>query len=391
MPLLIVTLTSLLATVSTASIAAPTNAPAQSANAASVEPAHPQNATDESDPPLMPAQKAAGAAYRNYMGSLMHSLRTSADARDRALATTMSFTVDFFDTHEPTPADRVMRGAMLRGAAEAAPDDALVQWFWASASLEDSGCNASSPCPHRVEAAARLQPDNGSAWLPVFNAAWRVNDIPAAESALAQMAHATRFDEQMGTALKAWMDVYRRYPMPKSVIVKDSSDAMADDQSRNFTSSMAWAAATAIPAYDPLVKACSREKHPEASALRFHDCAQVGRLMLMQSTTLIGRQIGRALLRVSGQATAADIANARVVDWQYEQLKMLAAAQAGHESADLKTAAADWLNTGDEIKTLQRRMQRAGIPLTPPADWQPTRNGKPISPLGESTAPAKQP
>ena len=348
-----------------------------------------RQASDDSEQPPTPEQKAASATYQNYMRSLVHSLRTSADARDRALATQMSFMIDFFDTHEPTGADRAAHGAMLRGAAEAAPDDALVQWLWASASPEDSGCNPSSPCPRRVEAVARLQPDNGSAWLPVFNTAWKANDTAAAESALAQMALAKLFDEQFGMALKAWMDVYRRYPMPKSVIARNSPEATFDDQTRNFAWSMAFAAAVATPAYQSLLKACSREKHPDDSPLRFRDCAQVGRLMLTQSTSLLSSRIGRAVLRVSGHATAVDIANARAADWQYEHWQTLVLGRTDYDVSDLKATAVDWLDTGDETQVMRRRLQRAGIPLTPPADWQPRgRNGKPISPLGESP-PAK--
>lgn len=320
----------------------------------------------------------------------MRSLRTSADARDRALATQMTFMTDFFDAHEPAPVDRTARSAMLRDAAEAVPDDALVQWFWANASSEDSGCDPSSPCPHRTEALAHLQPENGSAWLPVFNAAWKANDIPAAESALAQMAVATHFEDQMGPALKAWMDVYRRYPMPNAAVARNSAGAALDVQTINFTSSMAFAAAAAIPAYQSLMQACSHEKHPDASALRFHDCAQVGRTMLTHSTTLLSSMIGRSVLRVSGQATSQDLANARVATWRYEQWTKLL--QGRDEDSDLKTVMADWLETNDETKVMQRRLLRAGMSLTPPPDWQRHgRDGKPISPLGEPPAPAKQP
>jgi hypothetical protein len=301
----------------------------------------------------------------------------------------MWFLQDALDVHEPTPAESAARGASLRKAAEAAPNDALVQWFWANAEATDSGCSANDPCPHRADALARLQPDNGSAWMPVLDAAWTANDVPAAESALAQMAHATRFDEPFGVTLKAWMEVYRRYPMPDAVVVAGSPEATQDVGSRNFASAMAFASAVAMPAYDSLMRACSRDMHPEASPERFRDCASIGRLMLTHATTLLGSRIGRGVLRVSGQATAADRADARVADWQFEQhLALVRDESDGVE----KAAMTDWLQTGDELQVIRRRLQRAGIPAMPPANWQPrSREGRPIDPLGESPSPATQP
>lgn len=389
MPFLIVALTSLLATTSSAPPRAPNKAPAQSDSVTCDKP-QPPTARADNEPPPMPAQKAAQAAYAEYHRSVLRSLRSSAAPRDRALAIQMGDMVDMWDGHEPTPADRVQRGAMLRAAAAAAPDDTLVQWLWVQASPEDSGCDVGRPCPHRLEALARVQPDNGSAWVPVFSAAWQAKDIPAAETALANMARATYFDEKFGETVRAWVEMFHRYPVPTSAFDHDSPEARLDPQTLAFENAFSYAAATSFPAYQGPINACRREEHPDASPQRFRDCAQVGRSMLAHSRSLISSQIGRALLRVSGQATAADIANARVVDWQYEQWQKLLPGQPGHENDSLKETGADWLETGDEIQVMQRQLQRAGIPLTPPANWQPHgRDGNPTSPLGEPPASAK--
>jgi hypothetical protein len=236
----------------------------------------------------------------------------------------------------------------------------------------------------------RLQPDNGSAWVPVFSAAWKAKDIPAAESALANMARVSYFDEQYGTAVKAWMEVFDRYPVPRSAIVPGSPEEKLDDQTLDFVSALAFSFGMVMPDYQGLVDACRRDKHPNASPQRFRDCARVGRTMLAHSSSWISRQISRALLRVSGQATEEDIANARVEDWLYDQYQKQVFDLSGNDLGYLKEYAADWMDTGDEIKVLQREMQRKGILLTPPADWQPHgRDGKPISPLGEDPVPAK--
>jgi hypothetical protein len=385
MPFLIVALTSLLVAAIHAAPPAPAKTPAQSDSVAGAGVQHPQDKDDASESQQTPEEKAAQVAGQSYMLSLALSLSNSASPRDRAMATEVWGIVDVWDHRATASADRLRRGAILRAAAEAAPDDALVQWMWVHASPEDSGCNATRPCPHRLEAVALLQPDNGSAWVPLFNAAWMAKDVPAAESTLADMARSTNFDEQSGTALKAWMDIYQRYPVRRSVFVPRSDEDKFEEQTVEFTSSLAFAGAMAIQNLGELVNACRYEKNPDASPQRFRDCAQVGRLMMAHSSSLISRQIGRALLRVSGQATAEDIAKARVVEWQYEQWGNVIPADDDVEY--LKAEASDWLDTSDEIKVLQREMQRKGIPLNPPAEWQPHgRDGKPISPLGEDPA-----
>jgi len=392
MPLLAVVLTSLLATANGAPPSAPTKAPAQSDSVACKGEQQPQAKADDAEPPQTPEQKAAAAAYQDYMRALVQSLSKSPSPRDRALALQMGFFADVWDSHQSTPAEKAQRGTVLRAAAEAAPDDVLVQWLWVRANPEESGCNAAKPCVHRLEAVARMQPDNGSAWVPLFNAKWKAKDIPAAETVLATMARASYFDEQQGTAVKAWMEMFHRYPIPESAFVPGSPEANLDQQTIEFSNSISLAAAIAMPFLGDTVDACRRERHPDASPQRFRDCAQVGRSMLAHATSLIDRQIGRALLRVSGQATAVDIANARVQDWQYEQWENLLPGLSENDLGYLKENAADWMDTGDEIKVLQHQMQRKGIPLTPPADWQPRgRDGKPISPLGEDPAPAHQP
>jgi len=188
------------------------------------------------------------------------------------------------------------------------------------------------------------------------------------------------------------MEMFHRYPVPMSAFVAGTPEAKLDERTIDFSMSFTYVVGMMTPPYQGLIDACRRDKHRDASPQRFRDCAQVGRSMMAHSSSLISRQIGRVLLRTSGQATTEDIANARVVEWQYEQWGSLLAANSEDEAAYAKETAADWIDTGDEIKVVQLELRRRGIPLTPPNDWQPHgRDGKPISPLGEDPAPAKQP
>ena len=372
MALLLFALASLLATAG--------GSPAPPGNSGPYRAVHRQDVQGDSAL-LQPTQQQAAenmayeAASHDYLASLETSLRKSPYPRDRALATLMMEQVPEY--HALTADETALRGALLRGAAEVAPEDVLVQWLWTNATVADSGCDASNPCPQRIEAAARVQPDNGAAWDPVVFTAFAAGNIPAAESALQKMAQATHFDDQHGVTLKAWMEIFQRYPMPDAMAIDLKRSAFAttpmanfDAQTRNFTIAETYAVPAAAQPYGWPVGQCDRSKHPQASQQRMRDCAQVGRVMLTRSTSLLYGRIGRALLRVSGQATATDDANARVEAWQLEQASTAPAPTREDKTVELMNAiAADWLETGDEVQVNQRRVQRAGIPLTPPADW----------------------
>jgi hypothetical protein len=207
----------------------------------------------------------------------------------------------------------------------------------------------------------RLQPDNGSAWVPVFNAAWKANDSAAAESALARMALARHFDEQYATVFKAWLDVDKRYPRWTGPPVRYFGLAL---------DASSYANGLGLPDYGPLLDACRSERPGKESPSRFRECAQVGRLMLTQSTSLFTKLVGRALLRESAQTTEADLVGLRDAMWQYE--KWTSALPDRRGSSDRANAEGkDWLETGDETQVMQRGLRRLGIPLTPSVDWQP--------------------
>jgi len=345
-------------------------------------------AEDDAEPPPTPEQRAEKAAYLSYTRSLLKSLRASSRPRDRAIATQMGWMPAMMEGRMPSPAEQAADGAILRAAAEAAPDDALLQRLWSQASPEASGCDARRPCPERSRALVRLQPDNAVAWMPTVEAAWKARDVAATDAALAQMARATMFDDYTGEAIKAWVDVYRRYPAPAPPA--GSAEAAAGRGVAGFSQAMAYAAATETPAFGSVAQACHHDWHPDAPPSRFHDCAQVGRVLLTRSHTLLARQMGRALLRISGQATPGDVAAARTVAWQYEQWGRLI--ERLDDPARMKGFMADWLATGDELAVLERQFARDGIPLIPPAGWQPRgRDGKPIGPLGEAPATTKKP
>jgi hypothetical protein len=325
--------------------------------------------------------EVAAEAHRTYQHGLKQSLHNSMSPRDWALASVI-FEINDLNTD----AAKHEHGTLLRKAAEAALNDRLVQAYWANASPDFSGCDAQHPCADRVSAWATLEPDNGAAWVSVVNAALQSNDGPGTEAALAHMSVASRYDEVYIEAVMAWLDIERRYPEPMA----EPRDKTRPEATDAVATAFAYASAFSIPAYALFVRTCDRAKNPQASAAHFENCGRIGRLMLARSNTVIAQHIGLAVLRVSRTASADDQAAARVFDWQRDQ-SMEHARAFESDPAALRLYIADLEQTRSEVEAQQRQLRRAGIPLTPPVNWQPTRNGKPISPLGVSPAPAKQP
>jgi len=254
------------------------------------------------------SQAQLDAASRRHLQELALALANSGSPRDRALHSQMVWL-------NAAGTDLIYagnRGASLRKAAEAAPNDRLVQWLWANAVADRSGCDVRHPCPDRVAALAILEPDNGAAWLPLVQQSWRAKDVAGTDAALARMAAATRYDDVFVEAATAWDQIYRRYPIPASVLLRASDAESApsglpalDPDSAGIISAIAYAAAMALPAVEGL-KACDRDKNAGASVARFDNCGKIGHLMLSTGTTVMARRLGLAFLRVSHAGNAAD-------------------------------------------------------------------------------------
>jgi hypothetical protein len=279
----------------------------------------------------------------------------------------------------PSPADAA-RGALLRKAAEAAPTDRLVQWIWAIAPVELSGCTAASPCRNRGSALAKLEPDNGAAWVPAVADAARFHDASRTDDALVHMAAATRYDEAFRDAKSAWLDAFRRFPMPPELL--RLPDGKTGDATLAAESGAMSQLNYAIPPFDDLVQACQRGRQGEVPAARFASCASAGRLMLDQSTTIPGRMVGATLLEMSGALTAEDRERVRAAQWQLEQHMRLA--PHGEGDMTLMREQMDRLVASDnEVAAMQEDLRRAHVALTPPSGWQPRQERGPQGPAGE--------
>jgi len=332
---------------------------------------------NQQQPPMSPEQQANLAAVARYQHGLEESLRASASPRDWALSTTVMHADE--QSEGPSP-DDAARGALLRKAAEAAPNDRLVQWLWAIAPAELSGCTSARPCVKRGDALAKLEPDNAAAWVPAVADAARFHDAQRTDEALARMAAATRYDEAYRDAKGAWLDVFRRFPMPPELL--RSPDGKAGDAALAAESGAMSQLTYALPPFDELIQACDRHRYPDVAAARFANCANAGRLMLDQSTTITGRMVGGSLLEMSGALTAEDRARIRAAQWQLEQHVRLA--PNGEGDLPRMREQMDRLVASDsEVAAMQEDLRRAHVSLTPPAGWQPRQENGPQDPRGE--------
>jgi hypothetical protein len=344
--------------------------------------------------PSTPAQLAEQHAYEAWHGAFVQALADSPNPHDRLIALEADGLARLVGMEASSPAHATY-GTRLRAIAQAAPDDYLVQLVWAGADPGNSGCDAGHPCPERARAAARVDPDNAAAWLPVLAESRASHDAKAVEATLARMAASSRFEEPMGDELKDWLDAYDRHPPPATLEFHDLKGHPIDDVAKLqvFVEGMAIAAVHVLQPYQHVVQLCDRKTELQAPPQRFVACAAIGRLMLA-SNTQVSRMVGRAVLRKSGLATADDAARGRIVAWQFDHMM---AGLPGVSDDDpmgfgqVRVEMDDWQSEGNEIAVLERQLRRAKIPLEPPADWQPTRGGKPQGPLGEDlAAPAGQ-
>ena len=297
-------------------------------------------------------------AWAAYNASLQSAMRASDDPREWALA---AFPVS---DDVATPEVTADAEAELARAAEHAPNDALVQWIVANSDAPTDARRARVAAGlARLEA---IEPDNAAVWMQALHHATALHDDGAASRALARMATSPRFDEHFADALHAWLAACDRHPPAQPLpAVPDGKTAM----SAAFAMAMARTTAIAMPSYGTITTACN----PAKSVLddrRRAQCEAIGRLMARQSSTLVARGIGFAVLRNLDALTDADRAENRNLDWYRAHILE----GTGYYDGNVAAAAAyekDWRRLDDEIMVMRNAIQRVGLPTEAPAGWTP--------------------
>jgi hypothetical protein len=310
------------------------------------------------DAPSAPPS-AADLASKAYSENLGKQLRASTSPRERALGARM-----YFD--DPTSA-----GKVLREAAKAAPNDVLVQLQWSTIGSAWSGCDAASPCPEQAMAWARVEPDNGLAWLPAFEALYRSGDERAIDAAIAHMAGAGSFDDHFVDAWLAFRGAIAARAMTASVAKRllASEDAGDADprQAASDVMAMAYAAALPLP-LTGLSRSCKRESHPQLAPARFEDCARIGRAIVHSDSSVMMKMLGMSIVHVSGLEDDSDRQARRALAWRQQS-----SVAAMNRPSGAKGYFADLASTRSEVRAQELLMARSGIAPEPPPEWQDPR------------------
>lgn len=124
----------------------------------------------------------------------------------------------------------------------------------------------------------------------------------------------------------------------------------------------------ASPSFMPLVNACKGAAR-QATPTRNAECRHLGRVMLAHSDTVLGELFGAALLRYDDDPAlrAEGDATRRRWRWQSERLRALGE-RTGADCTPTKMRATPGMGEGDAIRAC---LADAGVPLEPPADWNP--------------------
>lgn len=309
-----------------------------------------------------PEDEAMKAGEQAWIGVLDAAARSSS-IRERALAASVP------GGWPESDARRLQRGRALREAARSAPNDEVVQWLWAAASEDQSGCDARDPCPERRMALARIAPDNAFAWTPAFQGMKIPGDEAAAGELLHRMAGARFYAEPYVPLIDAWRDLLRQHPLPDSVIRRNAAGlppGMRTREAANAGTAIAFAAAMAFSPGPYRFCDGTREPAPKDEVLA--DCRKIAALML-GAPTMSQRSIGSGMMWRAGGDIDRDAMRRQVQWWQ-------SAFNGMEDSSDeFARYLEDMHTTQSEIAALELALHRSGRPLEPPADWvyQPPR------------------
>lgn len=275
------------------------------------------------------------------LAAVRAALAESADPRDRVLAAASGSTGD---------------DLALRRDARQADGDALVQW------LAASHLGAQGDVSGAREAAARLtrlESDNGAAWMLAFALADEQGD--ADPTTLAQAAaDASRFDDHSGDVARAWLDAWDRL----------APDTAPIESGANYSAPFTAAGHASKPGIVYLSQACRRGQ-AKTGDLRA-GCARLGSLMLQHGTSDLSRFLGAVVLQTLDGTASSTEPNYAMSDADRDALRIThwyrfgipANTSPDQDAADLR-AYPNW------VAIAKHRLERAGLPPEPPADWKP--------------------
>ncbi|VXB12949.1 conserved exported hypothetical protein [Luteimonas sp. 9C] len=278
--------------------------------------------------------------------------------------------------------------AVLRGLADAPPEQADTDtpsqpatpdaqasaWRRDAAARAGSDVLANALLAYSADEATRLRA--AQRWLGAEpqNLAPLLMRGGGVDALLADARVATRFELGMLDQVR-WMQaaLLRTPPTPaERIALAEAGDFVPTEQAA-ITAMGLWAA-VAVPGLDPLMQGCTAEM-AAANATRARDCRHVADLMADASDTQLGEMLGLALLERLA-TTQAERAGAqdrrRAFDWRMLEWGRANAALPRDGAGQFVRFLAD-PSVRTEADLTARALQAAGIPLDPPAGWQPPR------------------
>lgn len=301
---------------------------------------------------------AAQRVWRNYQQRVAVLLADTDQPRDLALAAVLqdmaSLDAEGRIAEDPTTA------GWRQAAAQGAGTDVIAN------SMLMMGADAGGAV--REQAArrwAQVEPDNIAPLLLLEG---------GAEAVLARARDLRRFDLHMYDQVRWIQSALLRHP-PSAAERAVLMDERGTVEELAADSAMALWAAVAIPSLQPLTHACGDSTALRSLPTRAADCAHVARVLVGFSDTNLGGMLGIGMLeRLAGNASERAEAQAlrRRMDWQMSEWGRIASAQERGGVPQFTRLLAD-PQVRTEQDLIARILAEAGVPLEPPAGWQPRR------------------
>lgn len=302
---------------------------------------------------------AAERAARNYHARIAAGIAASGQPRDRALASVLRM-IAIEEMGQPAPNDADAR-AWREAAAARAGDDVLAN------ALLMMGAEGPDD-PVREQAAARW------ALAEPGNIAPRLFQDEGVEALLANARGFDRFDLHMYDQVRWIQSRLVAHPPTANEQSLMFGDEAGSIEEHAAISAMGMWAAVAIPSLQDLAQACDGPDL-DATSSRRADCDYLARVLVGASDSSLGRMLGIDMLaRMAANASERAEAQAlrRRMDWQMLEWGRIAAQQPRDGAPQFARLLAD-PRVRTEQDLVERILAEAGVPLDPPAGWQPPR------------------
>ena len=329
------------------------------------------------DPAL---QEAHERWQRDFDAAMVEQARTLAargDARS-LLAAAMIVPIKYDQaTGQPLPA-AVDPTIWFDAARRARPADPLVAW------LEATDCPVpGARCDPDAALARLLQIDGDNAavqWLAT-NVAFGAGDVTAARTHLRLAAEATRFEPHGNQLMAMLLDARTAAPLPPMNADQAKVLGVTMNLGRPATNadligmwSIGQWIANAMPLMSGATQLCGAANgRPELDAALRQDCIGLMAKVAASDSMVVFPSLALPLLVEldSGAGRAKWQARLREYAWQYEQFRgLFRAGGPGVAIAGMDTHAHDIAADG-ELGAMRHVLEVNGIPLQPPAGWQP--------------------